>query len=60
MKPTWQESADLKMALKLNPVTPVLRAEAEAFPLEADEAQQEVLAGADCASESWVSEVLSV
>ena len=60
MKPTAEQSADLKMALKHDPATDHLRAEAEVHPLEADEACAEVTAGLDsCAPESWVAEVLA-
>lgn len=56
MKPTWQESADLKQSLKHAPVSPQLVAEAEAFPLEADEAYFEVVDGSDtCEPGSWVA-----
>lgn len=59
MKETAGESADLKMALKHDPVTDLLRAEAEAFPAEADEAVAEVQGGLDtCAPDSYVAEVL--
>lgn len=54
MKPTAGESADLKMALKHDPLTPELAAEAEAFPLEAEEALREVEQGWDSAAPgSW-------
>ena len=57
MKDTAAESAELKQALKRDPVTDELRAEAEAFPLEADEAIAEVEAGHDTAAPgSWVAE----
>jgi hypothetical protein len=56
VKPTWQESADLKQALKHDPETPELAAEAQAFPLEADEAVIEVEQGlATCSPGSWVA-----
>lgn len=56
MKNTAGQSADLKMALKHDPCTPTLVVEAEAFPLEADEAVQEVKEGRDyCHPESWVA-----
>ena len=59
MKVTAEESATLKMALKHDPVTPFLRAEAEAFPAEADEACSDVENGHDTAAVgSWVEEVL--
>jgi hypothetical protein len=59
VKPTAAESAELKMALKHDPVTPELEAEAEAHPLEADEAIQDVERGYDDASpDSWVSRYL--
>jgi hypothetical protein len=55
MKATAEESADLKMALKHDPISPALRAEALRFPLETDEAMEEVLSGRDtCAPGSWV------
>lgn len=57
MKETAGESAGLKMALKHDPVTDALRAEAERFPLEADEAFCEVERGLDTADPgSWVHE----
>lgn len=57
MKETAEQSADLKMALKHDPVTDHLRAEAKAFSLEADEAYFEVLDGLDtCAPDSWIAE----
>ena len=56
MKTTWEERADLKQALKHDPTTPALWREASRFPLEADEACEEVLAGhATCAPDSWVA-----
>jgi hypothetical protein len=59
VKATARESADLKMALKHDPVSPFLRAEADAFPAEADEALHEVERGWDTAAAgSWVEEVL--
>ena len=57
MKDTAEQSADLKQALKKQPVTDELRAEAEAFPLEADEACAEVREAHDfCTPDSWVAE----
>jgi hypothetical protein len=59
MKTTAEESADLKMALKHDPRTQALDTEAETFPLEADEAVQEVEDGRDdCHPKSWVAEAL--
>lgn len=59
MKPTADESAELKMALKHDPCSDALRAEAAAFPLEADEALQEVQRGLDIADPgSWVAQEL--
>lgn len=56
MKQTAAESAELKQALKHDPETPTLAAEAEAHPLEADEAVDEVERGLDDAHpESWVA-----
>ena len=56
MKETAGESADLKMALKHDPETPELAAEAEAFPVEADEAMSEVENVYDTADPgSWVA-----
>jgi hypothetical protein len=58
MKDTPEQSADLKMALKHDPVTPELIAAAEIHPLEGDEAYFEVADGLDtCAPESWVAQV---
>lgn len=57
MKPTWEESSDLKQALKREPVTADLEAEAEEFPLEADEAYFEVIDGRDTVEPgSWVAQ----
>src|SRR3954454_5970703 len=57
MKKTATQSAALKQALKKDPVTDELRAEAEAFPLEADEACAEVREARDfCTPDSWVAE----
>lgn len=54
---TAEQSADLKMALKHDPVTDELREKAACFPIEADEAVSEVLAGHDtCLAASWVSD----
>jgi hypothetical protein len=47
VKPTAEESADLKMALKRDPETPELRAAADS--LEGDEAHAEVTEGRDYA-----------
>ena len=56
MKETAEESAELKMALKHDPETPALAAEAESHPQEADEALFEVEAGLDTAAPgSWVA-----
>lgn len=56
MKDTAAESAELKMALKHDPETPALAAEAEVHPLEASEAIQEVEVGLDSADAgSWVA-----
>lgn len=56
MKETANESAELKQALKHDPETPHLAAEAEANPLEGDEAYFEVLEGRDTAEPgSWVA-----
>jgi hypothetical protein len=60
MKDTAEESADLKMALKHDPVTDELRAEAVTFPLEADDAYFEVKEGRDHLTPgSWVAEQLN-
>jgi hypothetical protein len=60
MKATAGESAELKMALKHDPETPQLAAEADKFPLEADEAIQDVEGGYDTAAPgSWVANRLS-
>jgi len=60
MKDTAEQSAELKMALKHDPETSLLRAEAERHPLEADEALLEVETGLDTAHpESWVARLLS-
>jgi hypothetical protein len=59
VKDTWQESADLKQALKHDPETPELAAEAAAFPIEAEEALSEVTRRLDTATPgSWVANVL--
>lgn len=59
MKDTEEESAELKMALKHDPWTPELAAEAEAFPIEASEAIKEVEEKwDDCHPDSWVARVL--
>lgn len=56
IKPTAEESADLKMALKHDPVTPALAAEAVAFPVESEEALREVEEGHDTAAPgSWAA-----
>jgi hypothetical protein len=56
MKNTAGESADLKMALKHDPETPELAAEAYEYPQEADEAIEEVRLGYDTAApDSWVA-----
>lgn len=56
MKETAEESAELMMALKHDPWTPELDAEAEAFPLEADEAMRNVEENVDdCHPDSWVA-----
>lgn len=61
MKDTAAESAELKMALKHDPVTPELEAEAQAFPVEADEACSEVEDGLDTASPgSWVANQMNL
>lgn len=55
MKETAAESAELKMALKHDPETAELAAEAVAFPAEADEALADVENGNDYAAPgSWV------
>jgi hypothetical protein len=59
MKATAEQSAELMQALKHDPVTDALRAEAEAFPAEAAEALANVEGGLDEASpDSWVAEQL--
>ncbi len=56
MKDTAEQSAELKMALKRDPESAVLAAEAEAFPVEADEALTECEQGWDTATPgSWVA-----
>lgn len=56
VKDTEEESAELKMALKHDPMTDALAAEAKAFPLEAGEAIDNVERGYDtCATDSWVA-----
>jgi hypothetical protein len=58
MRDTAKESADLKQALKHEPVTDELRAQAEAHPLEAEEAIQDTETGLDPATPgSWVDTV---
>jgi hypothetical protein len=59
MKSTDAQSADLKRRLRTIPVTPALRAEAERFPVETDEAIEEVERGLIAALPgSYVSHVL--
>lgn len=56
MKATAEESADLKMALKHDPETPELAAEAARFGAEAGEALWECEQGLDIAAAgSWVA-----
>lgn len=60
MKDTAEESAELKMALKHNPITPELCQEAQLHPVEADEAYQEVFDGRDTRTPgSWVDQMLT-
>lgn len=57
MKETEEQSAELKWALKHDPVTHELRAEAEEHLNEAAEAIGEVELGLDTAApDSWVAE----
>jgi len=60
MKPTADESAELKMAFKHDQETLALAAEAELYPVEADEAISEVENGRDYADPgSWVANRLT-
>lgn len=57
MKAFPEQSAELKMALKHDPVTEDLREEARRFPEEAGEAYDEVLSGRDKRTPgSWADE----
>lgn len=60
MKATAEQSAELKMALKHDRVTPLLEAEAMSHLAEVDEAIEEVRNGWDTAEPgSWVAEYLA-
>lgn len=58
MKDTAEQSAELKLALKHDPSSPALRAEARAHPLELDEACVEVERGLDDAHPASVVALL--
>jgi hypothetical protein len=54
--PTAEQSADIKMILKLDPVTPDIERMAEVHATEAEEAVAEVLAGfAEAEPGSWAA-----
>lgn len=60
MKPTPDASARLKNQLKHEPATLELRQEAHLYPVEADEAFQEVETGLDgCRPDSVVAEMIA-